>query len=146
SDFVEGEQLLDFLKRQPGKRIDYFQGLHLLYNLAIAVQDIHRNKDYHGDLHSGNVIIKRYGLGFEVKLLDFFHWGPPRPENQKDDVVDIIKVFHEAIGGRERYAKQPQVVKSICLGLKRSLILKKFRTMGHLRDYLENLDWNQLYH
>ena len=146
SDFVEGEVLLDFLKRQPGKRIDYFQGLHLLHDIAVAVQDIHRNKDYHGDLHTGNVILRRYGLGFEVKLLDFFHWGPPRPECQKDDICDTIKIFYDAIGGRERYAKQPPIVKSICCGLKRTLILRKFRTMNHLRDYLENLDWAELHH
>jgi len=33
-------------------------------------------------------------------------------------------------------------VKQICLGLKRSLILKKFRTVRRLREHLEALQWS----
>lgn len=142
SDFVEGEVLLDFLKHQRGKRLDFFQGLHLLHELTKVIQDIHRQKDYHGDLHTGNVIIRRHGLSFDVKLLDFFHWGSPKPENQKDDICDVIRIFYDAIGGQKHYAAQPAIVKGICLGLKRSLILKKFRTVYALKDHIENLRWD----
>jgi hypothetical protein len=144
SDYVEGEILLEFLASQPGGRLDVFQGLHLLHSLTVAIEGIHRLADYHGDLHPGNVITRRYGLGFHVKLLDFFHWGTPRPENLKDDICDVIRIFYDAIGGKARYAKQPPVVKGIVLGLKRSLILKKFRTITHLKLHLENLDWDEL--
>ncbi len=146
SDYVEGEILLEFLAGQPGKRLDVFQGLHLLYSLTVAIEAIHQLTDYHGDLHPGNVIIRRRGLGFEVKLLDFFHWGVPSQVNLRDDICDVIKIFYDAIGGKARYAKQPKEVKGIVLGLKRSLILKKFRTITHLRMHLENLAWEDLNH
>jgi tRNA A-37 threonylcarbamoyl transferase component Bud32 len=141
SDFVEGQILTDFLKEQPAKKLDLFQALHLLYSLAVAIEDIHRLKDYHGDLHPGNVIVRRYGLGFQVKLLDFFHWGSPKPQNLRDDIVEMIKIFYDVLGGAKRYAKQPQEVKEICCGLKRTLILKKFKTISHLRAHLENMPW-----
>lgn len=141
SDFIEGVLLSDFLTSQPGKRLTPFQGLHLLHALATGIECIHTMKEYHGDLHSENIIIQRYGLGFDLKLLDFYHWGAPRPENIHDDVVDLVKLLHEAVGGQKYYAKQPAEIKGICRGLKRSLILKNFRSAGQLREYLEKLEW-----
>lgn len=141
SDFVEGELLSDFLDRQPGKRLRPYPALHLLYALASGIECIHAMKEYHGDLHVENIIVQRYGLGFELKLLDFFHWGAPKPVNIRDDVVDLVKILYQAIGGRSWYSRQPAEIKAICCGLKRSLILKKFRTAGQLREYLENMQW-----
>lgn len=141
SDFVEGELLSDFLRRQPGKRLTAYPALHLLHALASGIECIHTMKEYHGDLHAENIIVQRYGLGFDLQLLDFFHWGSPRPENIRDDVVDLIKILYEAIGGRAWYSRQPPEIKAICCGLKRGLILKKFRTAGQLREYLENMQW-----
>ena len=142
SDFVEGELLSEFIKRQPGKRLTYFEGLHLLHSLALGIECIHRQGDYHGDLHDENIIINRQGLGFNVKLLDLFHWGPPSALNIHDDVCDLVRIFYDVIGGAKFYAKHPQVVKNICCGLKRNLILKKFRKAGQLREYLETIDWD----
>lgn len=141
SEYVEGELLTEFLKRQPGKRLDPFQGLHLLHALAVGIESIHHLREYHGDLHTENIIVKRAGLGFDVKLVDVYRWGVPKWVNIHDDVVDLIRVFYEAIGGRKHYAKQPPEVKSICCGLKRSLILKKFPTAGQLREALEMIQW-----
>ena len=141
SDFVEGELLSDFLARQPGRRIPVFPALHLLHSLACGIECIHRTREYHGDLHPENIIVQRYGLGFDLKLLDLFHWGACRPENIHDDVVDLVRIFYDAVGGRRYYAKQPQQVKDICRGLKRSLILKNFRSAGQLREYLQTLTW-----
>jgi tRNA A-37 threonylcarbamoyl transferase component Bud32 len=142
SDFVEGEVLVDYLKGQRGKRLDPFHGLHLLHSICCVIRGIHRHKDYHGDLHTGNVIIKRRGLGFDVKLLDFFHWGSPKPENLKDDICDAIHVLYDSMGGKTHYAKHPKVIKDICCGLKRTLILKKFRNINTLIDHIENITWD----
>lgn len=142
SDFVDGELLSEFLLRQPGKRLSAFQALHLLHALATGIECIHQMKEYHGDLHSENIIVQRYGLGFELKLLDFFHWGAPRPENIRHDVIHLVKILYEAIGGLAHYRKQPPEIKAICCGLKHSLILKKFRSAGQLREHLENLQWD----
>ncbi len=53
----------------------------------------------------------------------------------------MIRIFHDALGGRRRYASQPPEVKAICRGLKRSLILQKFKTAGQLKSYLETMQW-----
>lgn len=141
SDFVEGELLDEFLKRQPGKRLDVFQALHLLHTLAKGMESIHHLGEYHGDLHSGNIIVQRRGIGFDCKLLDLYHLGAAKRSNIHDDVIDLIRVFYDSLGGQRFYAKLPQEIKDICCGLKRTLILKKFRSAGQLRDYLENFHW-----
>ena len=141
SDYVEGELLSAFLLHQPGKRLNAFQALHLLHALASGISIIHDLREYHGDLHTDNIIIQRYALGFAIRLIDMIHWGTPRPENIHDDVCDLIKIFYDSIGGQKHYAKQSPEIKAICCGLKRSLILKKFRTAGRLRDYLETMQW-----
>lgn len=141
SEFVEGELLSHFLKRQPGGRLHPFHAVHLLHALAKGMEDVHRIREYHGDLHQDNIIIRRYGLGFELKVIDLYYWKDLRSENIKDDVRNLINVFYEALGGQKHYAKQPAAIKAICCGLKRTLILKKFRTAGHLRQYLENMQW-----
>jgi tRNA A-37 threonylcarbamoyl transferase component Bud32 len=141
SEYVEGELLSTYLKKQPGKRLHPFEGLHLLHALAAGVEEIHRVREYHGDLHDDNIIIKRSGLSFQVKLVDVYNWGAPSAENIRDDVCDLIRLFYDAIGGARFYAKQRNEIKEICCGLKRSLIIRKFRTAGHLRHYLEAMTW-----
>jgi len=141
SEFVEGELLSDFLRRQPGKRMPVFQALHLLYALAQGIESIHNLREYHGDLHDENVIIRRYGLAFDLKLVDMFHWGPATQENIQEDVFNMIRIFYDAMGGQKRYAKLPPEAKAICCGLKRKLILKKYRNAGQLRQYLETMQW-----
>ena len=73
SDFVEGEVLTSFLKRQPSNRLTPFQGMHLLHALASGIESIHHMKEYHGDLHTDNIIIHRSSLSYDLKLLDMFH-------------------------------------------------------------------------
>lgn len=141
SDFVEGELLSDFLVRQPGRRLTAFEGLHLLHALASGMECVHAQGEYHGDLHSENIIVNRFGIGFDVKLLDMFHWGAPNAANIRHDVTELVRVFYEAVGGARHYARQPKAVKAVCCGLKNTLMLKKFRTAGQLREFLETLEW-----
>ncbi len=142
SEFVEGELLSSYLARQPGKRLNHFQALHLLYALAKGIECVHSLGEYHGDLHAENIIVQWVGLEFELKLLDMFHWGAPSAENIKDDVIDLIKIFYDVLGGKKHYVKQPAEIKAICCGLKRSLVMKKFKTAGKLRRYLEAMQWS----
>jgi tRNA A-37 threonylcarbamoyl transferase component Bud32 len=142
SEFVEGELLTDFIARQPGKRLRPFAAVHLLHALASGMEAIHRVGEYHGDLHAENVIVQRHGLGFDLKLIDLFHWDSRQAENIKEDVVDLVRIFYDALGGAKHYAKQPPEVKAICCGLKRSLILKKFKTAGWLKAHLEAMEWS----
>jgi len=142
SEFVEGQILEEFLRKQPGKRLGVFQGLHLLHALATGMQPIHSAREYHGDLHAGNIIVRRFGISFDLKLLDMYHYGRATAVDLQDDVVDLIRLFYDAIGGAERYAKHPEVVKTVCRGLKRSLITQQYRTAGQLRQFLETLEWS----
>jgi serine/threonine protein kinase len=141
SEYVEGELLSEYLKQRPGKRLTPFEGLHLLHALASGVEEIHRAREYHGDLHDDNIIIRRQGLTYHVKLVDMYNWGAPDANNIRDDVCDLIRIFYDSIGGARFYAKHPFEIKQICCGLKRSLIIRKFKTAGHLRQYLETMDW-----
>lgn len=142
SEYVEGELLSEYLARQPGGRLTPFQGLHLLHALASGIESIHHMREYHGDLHTDNVVVRRFGLGYNLKLIDMFHWGPARKETIHDDVVDLVRILYEALGGQKHYARSPPEIKAICCGLKRSLILKKFRSAGQLREYLETMQWS----
>ncbi len=142
SEYVEGELLSEFLRRQHGKRLPPFQALHLLHALSTGIECIHQIGEYHGDLHTDNIIVQRYGLGFDLRLLDMYQWNAPRRENIRQDVVDMIHIFYEALGGQKYYASHPEQVKSVCCGLKRTLILKKFRRSEQLRVYLETIKWN----
>jgi tRNA A-37 threonylcarbamoyl transferase component Bud32 len=140
SEYVEGELLTDLIARQPGKRLNPFEALHLLHAMVAGVAEVHAAGEYHGDLHGDNVIVTRCGLGFKVKLVDMFHWGSANRTHLQDDLVQLIQLFHESVGGRRHYSKQPAWVKAICCGLKRTLIVKKFRSAAVLRDYLAAID------
>ena len=141
SEYVEGVLLTDFLKNFPGNRLTPYKALHLLYALSKGLEEVHLMKEYHGDLHTDNIIVQRFGLNFDLKLLDLFHLQAPKRENMQDDVVGLIKVFYESMGGAKYYSKHPEIVKHICCGLKRGLILKKFKTIFQLKNFLEGLDW-----
>jgi len=141
SEYVEGELLSGFLRRQPGRRLPAFEALHLLHALASGLEQVHRAKEYHGDLHSDNVIVTRRGIDFEVKLVDFYPRGSPSAANTREDVIGLVHLLHETVGGRNRYAQQPPEIKAVCLGLRRDLITRKFRTAGQLREYLESFSW-----
>ncbi len=140
SEFVEGMLLSEFVDCQPGKRLTPYMGLHLLYALSCGLEEIHQLSDYHGDLHTDNVMVERYGIEFELRLLDMFNWGSPKPANILEDTQDLVRLYYDIIGGQKYYARQPPWVKDICCGLKKSLMKKKFRSAGELRTYIETLN------
>lgn len=143
SELVEGQKLSAFLADQPGQRLSTFEALHVLYVLARGIAPIHERGEYHGDIHDDNIMIRRQGIGFEVKLLDFFDLGKPTRSKIYKDVLNLVEVFHAVVGGRARYADQPKVVKTIIRGLKDSLILERFQSAGDIQRHLENLDWEE---
>ena len=143
SEYVQGILLSEFIKQQRGKRISAFQALHCLYALVKGLEQIHMHNEYHGDLHDENIIVSRYGLGFELKLLDSLYWPDSKRSNVQEDLINSIYILYTLIGGQKHYKNQPKVVKDICCGLKRSLILKKFRNTSQLRKHLETLSWEE---
>jgi hypothetical protein len=141
SDHAEGDPLCDFVSRQRGGRLAPFEALHLVHALAAGVEEIHLRREYHGDLHDANVLVRRRGVFFELKVVDFYHWGRPTAAHLRDDVADIVRLLYDAVGGRRHYATQPPEIKAICKGLRRDLIGRSFPTASYLREHLESFDW-----
>jgi serine/threonine protein kinase len=142
SDLVEGQILERFVASQPRRRLQPFEALHLLHALVVGLEEIHRRREYHGDVHDRNVVVKRRGIRFDVKAVDFHHWGRPDRSQIQEDVIQAVQLLYDAVGGRRHYASQPDEIKRICLGLRRDLITRKFPTAGHLRHHLETFDWD----
>lgn len=142
SDFIDGEVLSTYIERQKKKRILPFEALHLLYALIQGVEQIHFLGEYHGDIHTDNIILKKKGLGFEVHLIDLLHLGRPSRNKIQQDVYDLINIFYEMIGSSKGYQYCDQKIKSFVLGRKHGLIQRKFKTASDLRIYLENLEWD----
>lgn len=141
SEFVEGDLLPDYCARKPGGRLPLYEALHILYTIATGLGEMHERKEYHGDLHAGNVLLRQRGIHFDAKLVDLFDRGKSPSFHIREDVVDLIRIFYDAIGGQKTYAAQPDVVKSICCGLKRTIIHKRFPTAWHLCRHLDTVTW-----
>lgn len=143
SEYIDGELLSAFLKRQPKKIMHPFQALHLCYAIVCGLEEIHLRGEYHGDLHTDNIIIRRQGLSFDVKLVDLFYWKhSSKATNMQDDLVAVIHILYEVLGGSKHYATQPQAIKDIILGKRKDLILKKFKHITKLKEHIEGLEWN----
>jgi tRNA A-37 threonylcarbamoyl transferase component Bud32 len=141
SELVEGQKLSEFLAQQRNHALTTFEALHVLYVLAKGIAPIHALGEYHGDIHDDNIMIRRRGIGFEVKLLDFFDLGKPTRSKVHKDVLNLIEVFYTIVGGRKRYSHQMKVVKDIIRGQKDSLILQRFGSAGDIARHLEELTW-----
>lgn len=149
SDHVEGQFLREHLALRPFKRLSSFEGLHLLHALASGVEQVHRAGDFHGALHADNIMVRRFGLGFKVKLLDVTP-GTDRelPPAQvrlrwRSDVFDLISIFHEAIGGDAFQGKIPRALNDLLCDLNRIEIEQRFRDASDLKHALENLSWGR---
>jgi serine/threonine protein kinase len=137
SDFIDGEVLYDFIDNQPQKRLQPFEALHLFHTIVKGVEEIHLLNEYHGDIHSANIMVKRQGLKYRVYLIDLLHLGKSTRARIQDDVYDLVNLLHEIIGGSRYYHKMPKYIKDIIMGRKKQLIQQKFKTAGDLRKFLE---------
>jgi len=142
SDYIDGEMLSVFLGRQKGRHLTTFEALHLLYALTSGVEQIHFQGEYHGDIHTDNIMVKRRGLGFDVYLLDFFDFGRSTRDKIQYDVYDLISVLYEMIGGAAAYRRAGKEIRQIIMGRKHYLIRQRFKTAGDLRLALDNMIWS----
>jgi len=141
SELVEGPILSDFVKRQPGGRLRAFEALHLVHALSRGLEEIHGAKEYHGDLHAGNVLVKREGIFFRPRLFDFMSRNGGKREHMLNDIVDLTRLLYDAVGGKEHYRSQPEPIKAVCCGLRSDLVKRRYPTARHLRKYLETFEW-----
>jgi hypothetical protein len=59
-----------------------------------------------------------------------------------DDVVFLIDIFYDLIGGSARYRKSGQAVKQVVCGKRVATIRKRYPNAGQLKLALENLEWS----
>ncbi|HVS63321.1 MAG TPA: protein kinase [Thermoanaerobaculia bacterium] len=143
SEYVDGVLLQDLVEARPGARLPLFEALHLLHALASGVAQIHDAGEYHGDLHSENVMVQRQGIRFRVKLLDFWDYGRATHSHRRGDVVGLAQIFYDSLGGRRHYARAAPEAKRIIRGLRHGLILDRFPTVHHLLRHLETFTWHE---
>ena len=137
SEYVDGILLSDFIARHPGSRLPAFKALHLLYALTCGLEQIHGRREYHGDIHPWNILVRPRGIFFDIKLIDFYNLGRPTAALRREDIYDVVGLLHFMVGDRHRYQRQPPAIKAICRGMRRDLITASFPTASHLRRHLE---------
>jgi RIO-like serine/threonine protein kinase len=115
--------------------------LHVLFSLVQGIEAVHALGQYHGDVHSQNILIQPRGVRFDLKLVDFFDWGKPARYKQQQDVINTIEVFGECLGGRKHLRELPDEVRYICSALRQDVIKRRFPSMTHLRQHLEHFAW-----
>ncbi len=141
SEYIEATSLEDYIHQSKKKAIPLFEAMHIFYNLVKGVEQIHLKGEFHGDLHTGNVLLRRKGLSFEIKLIDLFLWQGNKRDFQRADIIELINIFYEILGGQKNYTKLPQSIKKVICGKRSDIILKKFPKISNLSVSLENLTW-----
>jgi hypothetical protein len=142
SEFVEGTILEDLISSSPGKRLPEYEALRIFYELVVGLEAVHAEREYHGDLHASNVLVMRRGVHFDVKLVDLFDHGRPSRANAQNDLLDVVRLLYDMLGGQRRYRHQRAEIKSLICGLRHGLILKRYPTVARLRGHLDRFEWN----
>jgi serine/threonine protein kinase len=142
SELARGRPLSSLPRNSRGAQLERFEALHLLHRLSQGLEAVHAAGLYHGDLHSENVLVARQGIRFELRLFDFFHRGRTTRHAQQGDLIDAVRLMYDVLGGARTYAKQPEMIRTICCGLKRGLIRRRFPTATHLVRHLETFEWS----
>jgi serine/threonine protein kinase len=143
SEFVEGAILEDVIARSRSKRLPEFEALRVFYELVVGLESIHAEREYHGDLHTGNLLVQRRGVHFDVKLVDLFDHGRPSKANAQYDLMCAVRLLYDMLGGRKRYRDLRPELRWIIGGLRQSLVLKRFPTVAKLRAHLDRFDWDE---
>ena len=144
SELLDGQVLETWIAAQRGRRLPPYLALNMLHQLACGLEEVHGLGEYHGDIHSQNISVSPRGVHLNLKLVDFYDWGRPARYKQQQDLVDSIRVFHEGLGGADRYRSHSPEIRHICAGLKRTLLIRRFPTMSALRLHLESFAWDRL--
>ncbi len=141
SEFVEGMLIPELLAQYRGKRMPVHEALTLTRTIAAGLAELHEKREYHGDLHANNVLVRRCGVHFDVKLVDMYDRGRAKRFHIQQDVCDITRILYDLVGGRAHYASQPPAIKRICLGLKCSLVVQRYPSAWHLLRHLDTFEW-----
>ena len=141
SEYLAAWFLDDYVREFSRRRVPSFEALSIIYSLTEGISEIHARKEFHGDIHMENIFLERRGVFFQLRTIDFHDWGRSAAIERKADVLAITRLLYDLTGGRSAYAKQPDFIKNIVLGLRSDLVLKKFPTVFQLKAHLENFSW-----
>lgn len=144
SEFCAGRPLASWLAGQTRGRVSAYMAACIFHALVVGLETIHLAGEYHGDVHSENILVQTRGVGFDLKLIDFYEWGRNSRARQQQDIRDAVAVLHELLGGAEGYGRQPIELRRIICGMRRNKILKRFPRVTALRTYLETFAWERL--
>ena len=143
SEYVDGKLLSDYQAACDVEHIHYYEALQIVYEIAKALEKIHATGSYHGHLNPENIIMRRRGLKFDVKLIDCIDWGGSKRENIKKDVYDLIKIYYQLIGGKESYQDLPKCLKKVMMGVRRTKLAENFKNASALVHHIEQMQWEQ---
>ena len=141
SDLFDGARLEDFIVQQRGRRLHPFMALTLMHSIVRGLEKIHAVGEYHGDVHTQNILVQPTGIQLNIRLLDFYDRGRPSRRLRNNDLVDAVRVLYQCIGGRKHYSRAGDHIRYICCGMQATLILRRFPDMSALRNHLESFEW-----
>lgn len=118
SEYVEGVLLEELIAAGRGKRLPEHEALSILHTLSSGLEKIHARRDYHGDLHDRNIMVRRRGVFFDLKLVDLYNLGRPSAANIREDVIDSVRLLCDMLGGQRHCASHRPEIKAICCGLR----------------------------
>ncbi|MHC4976813.1 MAG: protein kinase domain-containing protein [Planctomycetota bacterium] len=144
SEYFEGQILEGYIARCRGKRLPEYEAMRIFYEMARGLEQIHAEREYHGDLHASNVMVQRRGVHFDVRLVDLFDLGRPSGAHARSDILDLVRLLYDMLGGRARYSQQRPEIRQIIGGLKHSIILARFPTARRLREHLDRFEWERM--
>jgi serine/threonine protein kinase len=142
SECAQGVVLDRMIRNAPGRRFPDQEALMILHRIAEGLVQVHAKGDYHGDIHGKNVLVRRTGAFFDLRLFDFFNYGPPNAARRREDIVDSVRLFYDMLGGKVRYAGVRPEFKRIIGGLRHALILSRFPTAAKLLHHIETFTWD----
>jgi len=141
-DQINGMQLEDFIAQQKNGRLSLFESLHLLHAVASGLDAIHSMQEYHGNISAENIIVNRKGISFQVKLINMSLEDRPVNRSINEDVVNLVKIFANAVTLPSRSAKIPDGVKLLYSNFKTARISERFKNAGVLKMHLETMLWS----
>jgi serine/threonine protein kinase len=141
-DQINGMQLEDFVAQQKDGRLSLFEALHLLHAVASGLDAIHSMQEYHGNIAAENIIVRRKGIGFQVKLINMSLEDRPVSRTIYEDVVNLVKIFANIVTPPRHSAKIPDSVKSLYSNLKTVRTSDRLKNAGALKKHLETMLWS----
>ena len=141
SDSIDGELLSDAIEDQPKGYFTILEALHIIHTLCNGLTKVHNSRDFHGAIAADNILIRRQGLGFQVKLIDLDVSEGNVAAGIASDTFAVIKLLYKLLGGSTTYRNLPLPIRQTIGGLKRATIKGKFKNANDVKNHLEDLQW-----